>query len=335
MQTALYFNGKRFTEKEFSKERDFELLTFEHASTLFGQGCILIDAKKKIDSHSLGASIPDAFLFDLKDPNNPEFYLIEVELAKHSFYSHIFPQITKFFAFFKNSESQRELIDKLYTIIISDETLKEDFQKRIGSREIFKYVKDTVENSQNILLILDNEKKELPEIINTYTDTWGKMVKLTLLRAYLNGTDTILTLTPEFENIDKIDIVESEIEEGKSKVYSEEFHLEGVTPPIREIYNTLKTSLSEKIVGITFNPQRHYISLRKKRNFAFLQIRKKKIAIVALAKESVIRERITGYPVSTLTESVQKFYNGECATINIESADHLLQVIDLLVDIQK
>ena len=30
-------------------------------------------------------------MFDLKDPDNPEFYLVEVELAKHSFYNHIFP----------------------------------------------------------------------------------------------------------------------------------------------------------------------------------------------------------------------------------------------------
>src|SRR5690606_30762195 len=132
-----------------------------------------------------GATIPDAFLFDLKDPDNPEFYLIEVELAKHSFYNHIFPQITKFFAFFKNPESQSELIEKLYTLITSDDSLRANFMQRIGNQEIFKFIKDTIENSQNILLILDNEKKELPEIINTYPDTWGKMVKLTLLRAYV------------------------------------------------------------------------------------------------------------------------------------------------------
>lgn len=335
MQTALYFNGKRFTEKEFSKERDFELLAFEHATTLFGQGSLLIDAKKKIDNQSLGATIPDAFLFDLKDPNNPEFYLIEVELAKHSFYNHIFPQITKFFAFFKNPESQSELIEKLYTIITSDEILKAELKQRIGNREIFKFIKDTVENSQNILLILDNEKKELPEIINTYTDTWGKMVKLTLLRAYVNGADTILTLTPEFENIDTIDIAETDQEEGKSKVYTEEFHLDGVEPHIREIYSKLKTALTEKIPNLTINPQRYYISLRKKRNFAFLQVRRKKIALVAMAKESVLRERITGYSISSLTDSVQKFYNGECATINIQDAKNLSQVIELLVDIQK
>ena len=113
MQTALYYNQKRFSEKEFSKEKDLEDLMFKNAKSLFGQACILIEAKKKIDNKALGGTIPDALLFDLKDPDNPEFYLVEVELAKHSFCNHIFPQITKFFAFFKNPESQSELIEKV------------------------------------------------------------------------------------------------------------------------------------------------------------------------------------------------------------------------------
>ena len=80
MQTALYYNQKRFSEKEFSKEKDLEDLMFKNAKSLFGQACILIEAKKKIDNKALGGTIPDAFLFDLKDPENPEFYLVEVEV---------------------------------------------------------------------------------------------------------------------------------------------------------------------------------------------------------------------------------------------------------------
>lgn len=335
MQTALYHNSKRFSEKEYTKEKDFENLLFANSKSLFGQNSILIEAKKKIDNQVLGGTIPDAFLFDLKDSENPEFYLVEVELAKHSFYNHIFPQITKFFAFFKNPESQSDLIEKLYTIIISDKTIKQEFIERIGDREIFKFVKDTIENSQSILLILDNDKKELPEIINTYTDTWGKMVKLTLFKEYVNNGESILSLTPEFENIDTIDISSLEPDESKPNVYSEEYHLEGVKPEIRNIYNTLKTKLIEEIPSLNINPQRYYISFRKKRNFAFLQIRNKKIGLVALEKEDVLKKRIKGYTISALGESVQKFYNGDCARINIDNAANLEEIINLLIDIQK
>ncbi len=333
MQTALFYNQKRFSEKEFSKEKELEYLMFNNGKSLFGQASILIEAKKKIDNKALGGTIPDAFLFDLKDPDNPEFYLVEVELAKHSFYNHIFPQITKFFAFFKNPESQSDLIEKLYSLISSDAELKKEFKSRLGNKEIFKYIKDTIENSQNILLVLDNDMKELPEIIKTYTDTWGKIVKVSFLKEYIHNSESIVSLTPEFENIDAVDFTVKP--DDTTNPYSEDYHLEGVSDEIKEVYNLIRKKLIEKIKDINFNPLRYYISLRKKRNFAFIYIRKKKIRIVALMDEAKIKERIKNHSVSSLSESVQKFYNGPCAEIIITDDRHIDEIINLLVEIQK
>ncbi|MDA3780926.1 MAG: hypothetical protein PF487_12015, partial [Bacteroidales bacterium] len=106
METVIYQNGIRYYEKQYKLESDFEKLVVDNSKTFFGQDTIFIDSKKKIDNTSFGGVIPDGFLFDFSEKNNPEFYLIEVELSKHSFFNHIFPQITKFFAFFKNSLSQ-------------------------------------------------------------------------------------------------------------------------------------------------------------------------------------------------------------------------------------
>jgi hypothetical protein len=107
----------------------------------------------------------------MSDPNAPQFYLVEVELAKHNFFSHIFPQITKFFAFYKNHKQQKSLIESLLGLIEKDKGLKNEFKKLIGNQEIYKFIIDLLDNSQNILLIIDGEKKELPEITNTYTIT--------------------------------------------------------------------------------------------------------------------------------------------------------------------
>ena len=333
MQTALYFNQKRFSEKEFSKEKELEDLMFNNGKCLFGQASILIEAKKKIDNKALGGTIPDAFLFDLKDPDNPEFYLVEVELSKHSFYNHIFPQITKFFAFFKNPESQSELIEKLYTLINSDAELKKEFKSRIGNKEIFKYIKDTVENSQNILLVLDNDKKELPEITKTYTDTWGKIVKVSFLKEYIHNGESIISLTPEFENIDAVDFTEKP--DDTSNPYSEEYHLENVNEDVKEVYFHIRKALKENNKDILYNPLRYYISLRKKRNFAFLYVKKQKIRIVAMLDEVKIKEKIKHHSVKSLSESVKKFYNGPCAEIIITDNNHIEEIINLLVEIQK
>ena len=124
MKSALFMNGKKCDEAEFSSEAVFEDAVCQNFKTLFGENTIYFDLKSKVDTKTLGSTIPDGFLFDFKDVENPEFYLVEVELQKHDFYRHIFPQITKFFAFFKNSKSRNNLIERLFTFIKSNPEIK-------------------------------------------------------------------------------------------------------------------------------------------------------------------------------------------------------------------
>ncbi len=335
METIIYKDEIRYIEKQFALESDFEKLVVLNSKIFFGEKTIFVDAKKKIDNDSFGGVIPDGFLIDFSDKNNPEFYLVEVELAKHSFFNHIFPQLTKFFAFYKNPSSQTKLIEKLFSIFENDEQLRNQLKSEIGNSEIFKFFKDTIENSQNILLIIDENKKEFPEIIETYTDTWGKMVKVAILKEYTNQKDSIFTLTPSFENIKNIDLISDNSDEEKMKsVYDENFHLDGVDDKIKEVYSYLKKSLEEVNPKIQFNSQRYYISLRSKRNFAFIEIKKKKIKITVMLAEEKVREKINHHEIISLSESVQKFYNGKCAKIEIDNDKNIKEVIDLLIEIK-
>lgn len=338
METVIYQNGIRYVERQYKLETDFERLVVNSSKTFFGQNTIFIDSKKKIDNTSFGGVIPDGFLFDFSDKKNPEFYLVEVELSKHSFFNHIFPQITKFFAFYKNSSSQGKLIEKIYSIFEDDQELRNELKLKIGKKEIFKFLKDIIENSQ-ILLIIDGEKKELPEIIETYTDTWGKMVKVAILKEYIGDSSQvspIYSLSPDFKNIETIDIIiDNKDEQTLKTAYTEQFHLEDVNENTLSIYTKLREQLLERIPSLQFNSQRYYVSLRKKRNFAFIKIRKKKIGIIAMLKEEKIREKISRHEISSLAESVQKFYNGPCARIEIDNDRNLEEIINMLVEIQK
>ncbi len=339
MNTVLYKQGSRYSEREYKKESDIEELVIRNSKTLFGNTSVYIDAKKKIDNNAFGGVIPDGFLFDLTDPLSPEFYIVEVELSKHSFFNHIFPQITKYFAFFKNPDSQGKLIEKLYEIFDKDENLKKDLKSKIGNKEIFKFLKDSIENSHNILIVIDNEKPEFTEIIETYTDTWGKMVRIAILKEYYkpyNSDDSILAMTPDFENIETIDIVSTD-QEGASlqTKYTVDFHLDGIPEDIRNLYDQLITKVTNSIPSLSINPQRYYISLRKKRNFAFLKIIRKKIAIVAMMREDIIRERVKHYHIETLSQGVQNFYNAPCARIDFINNKYMREVVDLLIQIQK
>ncbi len=327
----LFTNNKTYSQFQFDKEADFEKEVVFNSKQFFGTNSIYIDAKRKIETKSLGNSIPDGFLFDLSDKDNPEFYIVEVELAKHDFYNHIFPQITKFFGFYKNPKSQNELVEKIFSFITNDTEIKKDFKKYLGEKEIYKFIKDTIERSQNILLVIDGDKKELPEIMETYTDTWGKIVKLILIKKFFNNADSIFTMHPDFENIEFADLEDEILVDEPDEVeYNEDYHFEGVSDTVRRIFNEIKTDLLKTYPDLIFNPQKYYISIRKDRNIAYFTTRRKKIRLVVMQSDEETKNEIKNYPVKTLTAGVQKFWNGSSCAIMIDNADNLEEIKNLL-----
>lgn len=328
---VLFNQNQKYFEYAYQKEEDIEIDVIQNSQLFFGNKSIFIESKRKIDSKFIGATIPDGFLFDFTEPDNPEFYIVEVELSSHDFYKHIFPQVTKFFAFFKNQQSQSELIDKLFSTINADSNLKRDFKKNIGEKEIYKSIKDIVESSQNILLVIDEEKDELPEIIDTYTDTWGKMVKLIILKKFYSGNQFLFSLNPDFRDIQFADADSIKRTESESQSnYTELDHLENVNDNIKKIYSSLKSKVLALNSDLIFNPQRYYISIRSDRNIAFIKVRKKKIRIIVMLPENEVENIIKNYPVISLSAPVQKFYNGPSCAIDFEDNKHLDEILAVL-----
>ena len=328
--------SKRFVEASFKLEEVFEELIRDQAKILFGKSTIFIYTKRKLQGVVLGNSIPDGFLFDLTDPENPEFYLVEVELQKHDFFKHIFPQITKFFGFFRSSSSQNDLVEKLFAIINADVALKSEFRRFLGDKEIFKFLKDVCEDSQNILLIIDGDKVELPEIMDTYTDTWGKLVKILKVKKFTNENESLLTVEPDFVDIQyapdvQVQQPEEEVPDESTKPkYTEEYHLDGVSTSTKQIYSAIKDHLLANYPNVVLNPQKYYIGIRTERNLAFLIPRKKTLRVVVMLPENSVKEVIKHHAVRSLSESVQRFYNGPCCAVVFESNSEMLEFWNLL-----
>ena len=55
MRSAIFYNNNKFNEFTYLKEDDLEASIVKNSKLLFGNSIIYIDAKKKIDSKSLGA----------------------------------------------------------------------------------------------------------------------------------------------------------------------------------------------------------------------------------------------------------------------------------------
>lgn len=326
----LFQNGKKFTECKYQYENEFEGEVVKSYKSFFGEDTIYIDAKAKIGTGSLGNTIPDGLLFNMADPENREFYLVEVELAGHDFYGHIFPQITKFFAFFKNSVRRKELTEKIFSTINTNPELKKQFKKYLGEKEIYKFLNDILEESQNILIVIDGEKQEFAEIINTYGDTWGKMVKVITLKKFACENETIFSIHPELDALEYSYQPPTSQAVSEQIEVSEDFHLEYVGENIRTIYFAIKKKMLEINSDLIFNIAKNYISIKNRRGFAYIIFQKSKLRIVVMVAEDKIREIIRHHTIKSLSESVQNYYGGSCASIYIPNSEYIDEVIKLL-----
>lgn len=318
-------NGKRFAQFSYPNEKDFEQDVVQFAKVLFGPSVVYIDAKKRLESKTLGNTVPDGFLFVFSEPTDPRFYIVEVEISEHSFYSHIFPQITKFFAFYRNTAVRKTLADQLHVLIDSDKALKSEFKSHLGTGEVYKFLSDMLETSQNILLISDDTIRELPEIFDTYTDTWGKLVKYLEVRKYTSGTDVVFSLTPDFETLPYAEPGQGDDGPGNGEI-SERDHLLGVAEQVESVYKKIKEVAASIDNRLVFNSQKYYISIKAGKNIVFLEIRKSKIRFIALLPENEIRSIVKHHNIVSLSPPVQKFYNSPCASIEVVDASHFEEI---------
>lgn len=277
-------DGNRFVETSFETEEEFEKEVKENSQTLFGPKTIYLDIKNKIATKTLGNSIPDGFLFNFKNEDDPEFYLVEVELEKHDFDGHIFPQIKRFFTFFKNQKGRDELIGKLFEFIKSNPQVEQKFKEFLNNREIYKTLKDVVENNQNILLVIDENKLEFEETSDTITE-WAKFVRVEVLKKYTANGKNIFVLNPDFE---EIGLVEQFSAEKSGTIYTENFHMDGVDPSIVFIYNKIKEEIFKIDANIKINPTKYYISLRKNKSFAWFRLKIRKMWLTVKVPHNII-----------------------------------------------
>lgn len=82
---SLFLDGKQYFEKKYTNESNFEQTIYQNYRMLFGNNTLYINSKQKIKTNTHKGTIPDGYLFDFE---LEDFYLVEVELAKHDAYDH-------------------------------------------------------------------------------------------------------------------------------------------------------------------------------------------------------------------------------------------------------
>ncbi len=320
-----------FHEGAFPKERKFKTaeeiqdIILRNSKTLFGDNTLLISEKKEKYLASMGFPFFQIMLFDFKDMVKPKLYFVAVTYSKQNF-AEFFFRMTDFFAFIRNKENQSKLHASLCEIVAGNQPLLKEVMEKIGDKLPSVFLSELLARKVGVLLVTDTLRQEFSIIKETYTETWGVMVKPIEMKKYASNGDILVTVKPDFASLQngkkqKADIVPKATEAA---------HLETVNPNVKEVYEKIKAELLKQDKTLIFNVKQHYISMKKNRNLAFFHLRKKNLYLVVMCAEKEVRKTVKHYVIKTLPPSVQKFWNGESTGIMIEQASNLSEIITLL-----
>lgn len=171
--------------------------------------------KKKIQSKARIGTFPDAYLiiFDGK----PKWCILEVELASHSVYDHVFPQLTKFRRAVESGTSRKKIADFFYDTIKDDAVLEAMIKKEIGSGEIHKFVSDLVAERPMIVVAIDEKTPQLEEALLDFGGDVKVVEFKTFQREGISDEINAFVFEPVVRDRGKSTIIQSGASTGKSQ----------------------------------------------------------------------------------------------------------------------
>lgn len=302
-------------EKRFRSEEELEELVIENKKILFGEETFLLRLKNESET------VPTHFLLDVSNIQRPRFYILDFFQAKQDFYKDVFPRVTRFFIYLNQEENLVRLLD----LMSKDKAIIKELRPLAGEQDYSAYLKVAFAGIPPVLLIVDKELKELPEVWEMYPEKW-EGVKTIVVQKYASNGNTFCTINPPFAEVKPY---------GKRKRtphpdVDENHHLHDVTDEIKGIYAKIKSELLKANKQAQFNPKPHYISLRNGKNVAFFHFSKSKINLVVKNPLIETRKVIKHHVVKELTEKVQKFWGGPSCTIVIDNLKNVQEVVSVL-----
>jgi hypothetical protein len=117
----IFTEGKQYRERPFDNEAEIETVVFSNSEHMFGPEIIFL-GKRLIRCHGGDGTVPDGIVIDI---SSRSWYIVEAELASHSVWNHIAPQVSKQIAACIQKETHRQLVDECFRLARERPAIKE------------------------------------------------------------------------------------------------------------------------------------------------------------------------------------------------------------------
>jgi len=149
----LLMDGIRFYLQKYACEKDLEKNIIEHHKDIFGEDSLYFD-KQTIETQARLRARTDGFVISL---DLKEWYVLEVELAKHDVSNHIVPQITKFSIAYENPETRKKLVKAFENDINKNPKKRLMFELK-GIKEVYKFLSNIIDSEPVIVIPIDEKR---------------------------------------------------------------------------------------------------------------------------------------------------------------------------------
>ena len=184
--------SKKFIAATFASEEELELIVQANSEYIFGPDSLYLPKSLIRTSDGFG-TIPDGFVVDLASRS---WFIVEAELAVHSVWNHIAPQIAKQIIAASQPASRRMLTELVINRVKENAAFKERFEELgISEIDIRRVLSEIFEGKPIIGIPVDHVGVDLHE----WAQTLKTEVKLWVIRKLVEfgNPDNVIYEIPE------------------------------------------------------------------------------------------------------------------------------------------
>lgn len=190
----LIHSGKNYIQTPFDSEDELESVVADNSESIFGPSSIYL-SKSLLRTRGGTGTVPDGFVIDLA---SRQWYIVEAELARHSVWNHIAPQVAKQIIAAGQASSKSRIVDGIVRIVKDNDQIAEKFvDEGIQTVDIRKVLNEIVETTPVVAMPIDAISDDLRE----WAQTVKSDVKLWLVKKYAefrNDSNVIYEVPEEY-----------------------------------------------------------------------------------------------------------------------------------------
>lgn len=158
--------GKQYRPCAYEREDAFEKDVVRLAGSIFGPDAIYIDVKRRISGNSI-VSIPDGYVINMTESDEPQLFVVENEIVGHDPFKHIGIQMLRFVTSFEEAQAdiRNFLMEEIAKLPSALEKLESNCSKS-SKRNIDNYLDAAVYGPFRGLVIIDEARPELHKVIS-------------------------------------------------------------------------------------------------------------------------------------------------------------------------